>query len=210
MRVPVHTLAGLLHADFRLPSAVDYTTFLRATRFLTRSQVEVNQAYARAVFNVVFNNRDDHPKNLSYRLGRDRTWRLAPAYDLTYSPGAHSRWRAPLPSARRAIPSGAGPSRSSALRSRVIGGCWVDGIGLSTSWGLRTMSSIAARCRCRSRGGWRIPCPATCWRRIARWQPDPQTLTRPRRTLAKCRPPICGASPGSDNQSFRRGSRPHR
>jgi serine/threonine-protein kinase HipA len=87
MRVPVHTLAGLLHADFRSPSAVDYTTFLRATRFLTRSQVEVNQAYARAVFNVVFNNRDDHPKNLSYRLGRDRTWRLAPAYDLTYSPG---------------------------------------------------------------------------------------------------------------------------
>jgi serine/threonine-protein kinase HipA len=76
--VPVHTLAGLLHANFRLPSAVDYATFLRATRFLTRSQVEVNKAYERAVFNVVFNNRDDHAKNFSYRLGRDRVWRLAP------------------------------------------------------------------------------------------------------------------------------------
>lgn len=54
MRVPVHTLAGLLHANFRLPSAVDYGTFLRATRFLTRNQVEVNKAYERAVFNVVF------------------------------------------------------------------------------------------------------------------------------------------------------------
>ena len=62
MRVPVHTLAGLLHANFRLPSAVDYGTFLRATRFLTRSQVEVNKAYERAVFNVVFNNRDDTPR----------------------------------------------------------------------------------------------------------------------------------------------------
>lgn len=87
MRVPVHTLAGLLHANFRVPSAVDYTTFLRATRFLTRSQVEVNKAYERAVFNVMFNNRDDHAKNISFRLSRDRTWHLAPAYDLTYCAG---------------------------------------------------------------------------------------------------------------------------
>lgn len=87
MRVPVHTLAGLLHANFRLPSSVDYLTFLRATRFITRSQVEVNKAFERAVFNVVFNNRDDHAKNLAYRLGRDRTWRLAPVYDLTYCEG---------------------------------------------------------------------------------------------------------------------------
>lgn len=35
-RVPIHTLAGLLHANFRIPSSVDYTTFLRATRMLTR------------------------------------------------------------------------------------------------------------------------------------------------------------------------------
>ena len=90
MRVPVHTLAGLLHANFRLPSAVDYGTFLRATRFLTRSQVEVNKAYERAVFNVVFNNRDDHAKNISFRLSQDRTWHLAPAYDLTYCEGPGS------------------------------------------------------------------------------------------------------------------------
>lgn len=87
LRVPVHTLAGLLHANFRLPSAVDYTTLLRATRFLTRSQVEVNKAYERAVFNVVFNNRDDHAKNVSFRLSQDRHWHLAPAYDLTYCEG---------------------------------------------------------------------------------------------------------------------------
>lgn len=84
MRVPVHTLAGALHADFRLPSAVDYTTFLRATRMFTRDEREVQKAYERAVFNVVFNNRDDHSKNVSFCLGRDRRWRLAPCYDLTY------------------------------------------------------------------------------------------------------------------------------
>lgn len=86
-RVPVHSLAGLLQVDFRLPGATDYTTFLRATRLLTRDQREVDKAYARAVFNVLFHNRDDHPKNFGWRLGRDRRWRLAPAFDLTYSEG---------------------------------------------------------------------------------------------------------------------------
>lgn len=87
MRIPTHTLAGLLHADFRLPGSVDYTTFLRATRFLTRDEREVQKAYRRTVFNVLFNNRDDHPKNLSFLLGQDRRWQLSPAYDLTYCAG---------------------------------------------------------------------------------------------------------------------------
>ncbi len=86
-RVPIHSLAGLLHADFRRPGSVDYVAFLRATRALTRDQREVNKAYARAVFNAIFRNRDDHPKNLAYRLGPDRRWRLAPAFDLSYSDG---------------------------------------------------------------------------------------------------------------------------
>ncbi|WP_028456067.1 type II toxin-antitoxin system HipA family toxin [Chitinilyticum litopenaei] len=87
LRIPTHTLAGLLHADFRLPGSVDYTTFLRATRFLTRDEREVQKAYQRTVFNVLFNNRDDHPKNLSYLLGQDRRWVLSPAYDLTFCAG---------------------------------------------------------------------------------------------------------------------------
>ena len=85
--MPTHTLAGLLHANFALPGAVDYTTFLRATRLLTRDEREVKKACGRAVFNVVFNNRDDHPKNFSFRLHRHRYWKLAPGYDLTFNEG---------------------------------------------------------------------------------------------------------------------------
>lgn len=87
LRVPVHSLAGLLHVDFRLPGSTDYTAFLRATRLLTRDEREVHKAYARAVFNVLFHNRDDHPKNFAWRLGQDRRWRLAPAFDLSFSEG---------------------------------------------------------------------------------------------------------------------------
>jgi serine/threonine-protein kinase HipA len=86
MRVPVHTLAGALHADFRVP-AVDYISLLRATRAFTGDEREVVKAYERAIFNVLFNNRDDHSKNFAFRLDRDRRWRLAPAYDLTFNMG---------------------------------------------------------------------------------------------------------------------------
>jgi serine/threonine-protein kinase HipA len=87
LRVPVHSLAGLLQVDFRLPGSADYTAFLRATRLLTRDEREVEKAYERAIFNVLFHNRDDHPKNFAWRLGSDRRWRLAPAFDLTFSEG---------------------------------------------------------------------------------------------------------------------------
>lgn len=87
MRVPVHSLAGLLQVDFRLPGAADYTSLLRATRLMTRSEPEVEKAYARAVFNVLFHNRDDHPKNFAWVLNRKDRWQLAPAFDLTFSDG---------------------------------------------------------------------------------------------------------------------------
>ncbi len=85
-RIHVHTLAGLLHADFRLPS-LDYTDLLKVTRLLTRDVAHVTEAYRRMVFNVLAHNRDDHAKNHAFIMGRDGVWRLSPAYDLTLSDG---------------------------------------------------------------------------------------------------------------------------
>lgn len=86
MRVPIHSLAGFLHSDFRIPS-VDYETLLRATRLLTQSVREVQIAFERCVFNVVFHNRDDHAKNIAFRMNSQMAWELAPCYDLTFSFG---------------------------------------------------------------------------------------------------------------------------
>ena len=85
-RVPIHSLAGLLNVDFRIPS-VDYETLLRATTFLTQSELELQKAFERCVFNVVFHNRDDHAKNFSFRMNAQWRWELAPCYDLTYNEG---------------------------------------------------------------------------------------------------------------------------
>lgn len=85
-RVHLHTLSGLLHTDHTLPS-LDYDHLLRVTRRLTRDQRAVVEAWRRACFNVLAHNRDDHGKQFSFLMTRDGQWRLAPAYDLTYSEG---------------------------------------------------------------------------------------------------------------------------
>lgn len=87
MRVPMQSLAAFTGADFQVPGSLDYTGFLRATRLCTNDVRETALAFERAVFNVVFNNRDDHPKNFAYRMGADGHWRLAPAFDVTFCEG---------------------------------------------------------------------------------------------------------------------------
>lgn len=86
MRVPVLSMSGALHADFRLPS-LDYTQILRATSLITRSVVEREVQARRMVFNVIMNNRDDHAKNFSFILSEEGEWKVSPAYDLTFQDG---------------------------------------------------------------------------------------------------------------------------
>jgi len=85
-RIHMHTLGGLIDADFRLPS-LDYTDVLRVTQTLTRNVADVERAFSVMVFNVLAHNRDDHSKNFSYLMDKSGEWRLAPAYDLTCSGG---------------------------------------------------------------------------------------------------------------------------
>lgn len=86
-RIPMHSLAGYLNTDFRLPNC-DYETFIRATGHISGNNLEeVQKAFLLAVFNVVFNNRDDHTKNFAYVLNAQRQWVLAPTYDLTFNEG---------------------------------------------------------------------------------------------------------------------------
>ncbi len=79
------TFAGLLEADFRAPSC-DYGTYFKVIRMLTRDNSDdVEQMYRVMCFNVLTHNLDDHAKNFSLLYTEDKGWRLAPAYDLTFS-----------------------------------------------------------------------------------------------------------------------------
>lgn len=85
-RLHMHTACGLLHSDFRTPS-LDYEDLIKLTMTLTRDIRAAQAMYRLAVFNVLSHNRDDHSKNFSFLMDKNGTWRLAPAYDLTYSSG---------------------------------------------------------------------------------------------------------------------------
>lgn len=85
-RVPVMSLSAYLQSNFRLPS-LDYEMLLLATLRITGDQREVVKAFARCVFNVLMHNRDDHGKNFAFRMDEQGLWKLAPAFDLTYSVG---------------------------------------------------------------------------------------------------------------------------
>lgn len=85
-RMHVHTACGLLHADFRSPS-LDYLDLIKATLILTKDTREALKMFRLAVFNVLAHNRDDHSKNFSFIMNEKGAWKMAPAYDLTFSFG---------------------------------------------------------------------------------------------------------------------------
>ncbi|MEY4758026.1 MAG: hypothetical protein RJA34_2924 [Pseudomonadota bacterium] len=82
------SLAGYAYASHREP-CLDYSSgVLAATRKLTKSDDEVAMAYRLMLFNVLAHNKDDHSKNFAYLLDPlKQSWRLAPAYDLTFNRG---------------------------------------------------------------------------------------------------------------------------
>ena len=85
-RVHIHSVAGLTHSDFRYPT-LDYDDLLSLTLHLTKNVEEQIKMFRLAVFNLFAHNRDDHAKNFSFLLDENNNWKLAPAYDLTFSQG---------------------------------------------------------------------------------------------------------------------------
>ncbi len=85
-RVHMHSIAGLIHADHREPS-LDYESIMKTTIYLTRDVKECEVQLRNAAFNVLSHNRDDHSKNFSFLMDDHGTWRVSPAYDLTFSTG---------------------------------------------------------------------------------------------------------------------------
>jgi serine/threonine-protein kinase HipA len=85
-RLHVATAAGLLHADYRMPS-LDYVDLAKLAVRLTQDHSEGEQLFRLMAFNVLAHNRDDHAKQFSFLMNRAGAWSMAPAYDLTFSHG---------------------------------------------------------------------------------------------------------------------------
>lgn len=86
-KLHLHSVCGLLHDNFRM-STLDYGHIMDCAFTLEKD----NNAYAKvlrlATFNLLAHNRDDHSKNFSFLMDKNGLWKLAPAYDLTFSTSA--------------------------------------------------------------------------------------------------------------------------
>lgn len=87
-RVHLHSLGGLDHADYNAPRTYSYEQYLRVCRELGLPPAALEEAFRRAVFNVVAVNQDDHVKNFAFLMDQQGAWRLSPAYDLTFARGS--------------------------------------------------------------------------------------------------------------------------
>jgi len=85
-RVHVHTLAAMTHFNFNALQQ-PYEELLKRAEMLVKDKTTVEQVFKRIIFNIAFNNCDDHSKNHSFLMQDNGIWELAPAYDLTFSTG---------------------------------------------------------------------------------------------------------------------------
>ncbi|WP_159566355.1 type II toxin-antitoxin system HipA family toxin [Budvicia diplopodorum] len=87
-RYHLHSLCGLLDADFRAPS-IDYETLIKASQVLCKSPAVGQLQFSRAMFNLFSLNQDDHTKNWAFLQDDRGNWTPSPFYDVTYSPNPY-------------------------------------------------------------------------------------------------------------------------
>ena len=82
-----HVLSAAAMLDMDWDSGgLDYDNLIKLGRFVGNHPA-AEGLYARMIFNVVANNRDDHAKQHVFLMGDRGTWSLAPSFDLTFSRG---------------------------------------------------------------------------------------------------------------------------
>lgn len=69
-----------------------YDDIFRACRLLRLPYRDMEQLFRRAVFNYLAGVTDDHDKNFSFIMSENGTWRLSPAYDVTFTVNYKNRF----------------------------------------------------------------------------------------------------------------------
>lgn len=87
-RIHMHSAAGLLNDNFRY-SNLDYGNLMDCAFNLEKDVRAYEKILRLASFNVFVNNRDDHSKNFAFLMDAKGNWKVAPAYDLTFSSSGH-------------------------------------------------------------------------------------------------------------------------
>ena len=91
-KIHMLTLGGMKHYDFNSPGSNSYEQVADTIISLNLTNSALEELFRRMCFNIVCRNQDDHVKNISFLMDRNGSWKLSPAYDMTYSCRPDSFW----------------------------------------------------------------------------------------------------------------------
>ena len=91
-KLHMQSLGALTHISYKEPGICGYELAATYMEELGVTYKEIEQFYRRMVFNCLAVNQDDHVKNISFIMDRTGTWRLSPAYDITFSYNPTNKW----------------------------------------------------------------------------------------------------------------------
>ncbi len=91
-KIHKQTLGGLAGMDYKQSNMYSYEQVFTVLRRMQLDYKNIEQQYKRMVFNIVARNQDDHVKNISLLMGKEGTWILSPAYDMSYSHNSSGIW----------------------------------------------------------------------------------------------------------------------
>ena len=93
-KLHMQSLGALAHFDYNQAGAYSYEQAFLTIRQLELPISDMEEQFRRMLFNIVARNQDDHVKNIAFLMTRDGRWRLAPAFDVTYSYNPSGSWTA--------------------------------------------------------------------------------------------------------------------
>jgi serine/threonine-protein kinase HipA len=93
-KLHMQSLGALGHVDYNQAGAHAYEQALLTIRQLGLPMAATEEQFRRMLFNVVARNQDDHVKNIAFLMDKTGAWKLAPAYDVTYSYNPSGSWTA--------------------------------------------------------------------------------------------------------------------
>lgn len=81
------SLFGIAHFPYAAPGShrLSYEDYFQVIEQIKLSPEDRLEAFRRMAFNILGCNRDDHSKNFGFLMDSNGTWRLSPAYDVTYA-----------------------------------------------------------------------------------------------------------------------------
>lgn len=91
-KVHMQTLCGLAHYDYKMLHAYSYEQAFQVMRRLRLPYGQAEQMFRRMAFNVIARNQDDHTKNISFLMDKSGTWKLSPAYDVSWAYNPKGEW----------------------------------------------------------------------------------------------------------------------